>query len=189
MLLHPTGRSVELCSIAEKLQPYIRRYHRRMAIEPKQSARVPDEFDWQAWIEERREVFERRVSFNAHCGLKLDSAGPGWARLRMALVPEVLNPFGVAHGGAVSALIDSVAGTAVAAGTLPDDRIMGTVDLQVHYLERATGRELIAEGRVVRAGKAIAVAMVEVRNDAGALVAMGTGTFRLGAPGTKRNED
>ena len=129
------------------------------------------------------------MSFNAHCGLKLDAAGPGWARITMTLVPEVLNPFGVAHGGAVSALIDSVAGTAVAAGTLPDDRIMGTIDLQVHYLERATGRELVAEGRMVRAGKAIAVATVEVHNDAGALVAIGTATFRLGAPGMKRNED
>lgn len=160
-----------------------------MAIESKQADRIPEGFDWHAWIEDRREVFERRVSFNAHCGLKLDAAGPGWARIRMALVPEVLNPFGVAHGGAVSALIDSVAGTAVAAGTLPDDRIMGTIDLQVHYLERATGRELIAEARMVRAGKAIAVATVEVHSDAGALVAMGTGTFRLGAPGMKRNED
>ncbi len=101
-----------------------------------------------------------------------------------------MNPFSAAHGGAVAALIDSTAGGAVAAGTLPDDRIMGTFDLQVHYLERATGQELVAVGRLVRAGGAVAVATVEVRNDAGTLVAMGTDTFRLGRPGSRRrNED
>jgi uncharacterized protein (TIGR00369 family) len=101
-----------------------------------------------------------------------------------------MNPFGAVHGGAVSALIDSAAGSAVAAGTLPDDRIMGTIDMQVHFLERGRGSALVAEGRLVRAGGAIAVASVEVRDDAGALVAMGTATFRLGSPGKRRrNED
>ena len=148
-------------------------------------------FDWPAWIEARREVFERRHSFNRHIGLKLEDAGPGWARMRLDLVPDVLNPFGAVHGGATSALIDSVAGTAIAAGTLPDDRIMGTIDMQVHFLERGRGSTLIAEGRMMRAGGAVAVASVEVRDDGGTLVAIGTATFRLGKPGSKRthNED
>jgi acyl-coenzyme A thioesterase PaaI-like protein len=42
---------------------------------------------------------------------------------------------------------------------------------------------------MVRAGRAVAIAQVEVRDDGGALVAMGTATFRLGAPGSRRNED
>lgn len=42
----------------------------------------------------------------------------------------------------------------------------------------------------MRGGKALAVASVDVRNDDGVLVAMGTATYRLGAPGTpRRNED
>lgn len=150
-----------------------------------------ESFDWDAWLEVRRELFERRPSLNTYLGLKLDAAGPGWSRMRIDLRPDVMNPFGAAHGGTVSALIDSAAGSAVAAGTLPDDRIMGTIDMHVHFLERAAGTTLIAEGRMVRAGRAIAIAQVEVRNDAGNLVAMGTATFKLGAPGTRRdrNED
>jgi acyl-coenzyme A thioesterase PaaI-like protein len=42
---------------------------------------------------------------------------------------------------------------------------------------------------MVRAGRAVAVAQVEVRDDQGELVALGTATFRLGAPGSRRNED
>lgn len=147
-------------------------------------------FDWDAWIDERRRIFERTVSFNQHAGMLLEAAGPGWSRMRLPLRPEVMNPFGAVHGGAIAALIDSAAGTAVAAGTLPEDRIMGTIDMQVHFLERGRGSALIAEGRMVRAGKAVAVATVEVRNDDGTLVAMGTGTFRMGQPGARRrNED
>jgi uncharacterized protein (TIGR00369 family) len=150
-----------------------------------------NDFDWDAWIEARRELFERRRCFNQYVGMLMDSAGPGWARLRMALTPDVMNPFAAVHGGAISALIDSAAGSAVAAGTLPDDRIMGTIDMQVHFLERARGAALVAEGRMVRAGRAIAIAHVDVRDDAGSLVAMGTATFRMGAPGSQRhrNED
>jgi len=149
------------------------------------------DFDWDAWIDGRRALFERRRCFNQYVGMLMDSAGPGWARLRMELTPDIMNPFDAVHGGAISALIDSAAGTAVAAGTLPDDRIMGTIDMQVHFLERGRGTALIAEGRLVRAGKAIAIAQVEVRDDAERVVAMGTATFRLGAPGSQRhrNED
>ncbi len=150
-----------------------------------------DDFDWAAWIEERRDLFERRISLNQYIGLHLEAAGPGWARMSMQLVPEVMNPFDAAHGGSVCALIDSAAGSAIAAATLPDDRIMGTIDMQVHFLERAQGTRLVAEGRVVRAGNAIAIAQVDVRDDAGRSVAMGTCTFRLGKPGSQRhrNED
>ncbi len=149
------------------------------------------EFDWDAWCQMRRSIFERQPCLNSYLGLDLIQAGPGWARLRLALRPDVMNPFGAAHGGSTSALIDSAAGHAVAAWCAPEsDRIMGTIDMQVHFLERAQGRELIAEARVVRGGKALAVASVDVRNDAGVLVAMGTATYRLGAPGTpRRNED
>ena len=114
--------------------------------------------------------------------------------MRMDLRPEVMNPFGAAHGGATCALIDSTAGSSIAAATAADDgtigdRIRGTIDMQVHFLERARGAYLIAEGRVIRSGNAIGIAHVDVRDDAGALVAIGTATFRLGRPGTIRNVD
>jgi hypothetical protein len=36
------------------------------------------DFDWTAWVEGRRELFERRASLNQYLGLHLDTAGPGW---------------------------------------------------------------------------------------------------------------
>lgn len=149
------------------------------------------DIDWQAWVAERHRIFEGQPSLNQYLGLHLEAAGPGWARMRLLLRPEVMNPFGAAHGGSVAALIDSAAGSAIAAGTYPDDRIRGTIDMQVHFLERARGSYLLAEGRMVRAGTSVAIARVEVHDDGGALVAMGTATFRLAEPGRqrRRNED
>ena len=148
------------------------------------------DFDWTAWVEQRRDIFERRPSLNQYIGLHLEAAGPGWARMRMKLIAGVMNPFGSVHGGSIAALIDSAAGSAIAAGCAPDsDRIMGTIDMHVHFLERGKGDALIAEARMVRAGRAVAVASAEVRDEAGTLVAMGTATYRLGAPGSRRNED
>lgn len=148
-----------------------------------------EQIDWDAWVEERRELFERGTSLNSYLRLHLLAAGPGWSRMQLDLRPEVMNPFGAAHGGSVSALIDSAAGSAISAGTLPDDRIMGTIDMQVHFLQRATGNALVAEARMIRSGTAIAIAQVDVQNDAGALVAIGTATFKLGPPGTRRNRN
>ena len=146
--------------------------------------------DWAAWIEGRRDTFERRPSLNQHIGLHLQAAGPGWVRLRMELIDGVMNPFGSVHGGAIAALIDSAAGSAIAAGCAPDsDRIMGTIDMQVHFLERGKGDALLADARMVRAGRAVGVASVEVRDESGTLVAMGTATYRMGPPGSRRNED
>lgn len=152
---------------------------------------MPEAHDWPAWIEERRSIFEGRPSLNQYLGLHLVDAGPGWASMRLELRPEVMNPFDAAHGGSVAALIDSVAGSALAAGLLPEDRIMGTIDMQVHYLERAKGAYLLAQGRVVRAGGAVGVTQVTVADDRGVTVAIGTATFRLGPPGSHRarNED
>lgn len=150
-----------------------------------------DEIDWDAWVLERHKIFEEKPSLNQYLGLHLEAAGPGWARMRVTLLDHHMNPFGAAHGGTVGAIIDSVCGSAIAAGLAPDDRIRGTIDMQVHFLERAAGPFLRAEGRMIRAGRSIAIAQADVFNEQDERVAMGTATFRLADPGAvrPRNED
>src|SRR4051794_8767713 len=64
------------------------------------------------------------------------------------------------HGGILASLIDLTGHAAVAVRI---GRMVPTVDLRVDYLRAAPGTELVASGRVVRAGRTIAVADVEVR--------------------------
>lgn len=135
--------------------------------------------DWAAWLERRRAQFDVQHSFHRVCGLVTEAAGPGWSRVRMPLGPDVLNLRGAVHGGAISTLVDAAAGTAVAASTAPEERILGTVTLEVNFLRRASGGSLTAEGHVLRLGSAVAFVNVEVRDDDDSTVAVATSTLRL----------
>ena len=52
-----------------------------------------------------------------------------------------------------------------------------TVEFDTRLLEPVVGEDLVAVGRVLRAGKRIAVAQAEVRTASGRLVAAGTATL------------
>ena len=80
------------------------------------------------------------------------------------------------HGGAIATLIDN-AGWFAAAACYPTWIV--SVEFQVRYHEPAGREALRAVGRVVRAGKRITSAEMEVRNRSGVLVATGAGSFAV----------
>jgi uncharacterized protein (TIGR00369 family) len=84
------------------------------------------------------------------------------------------------HGGVIAALIDMAAHAAVAVQT---GRMAPTVDLRIDYLRPAPGSDLIATARVLRLGRAIARADVEVAGPGTQPYAVGRGTFSTLAPG------
>ena len=82
------------------------------------------------------------------------------------------NPIGTAHGGYLSTMLDSVMSCAVHT-TLDAGVGYSTIALQVNCVRAA---ELVAEGRVVHAGKRYATAEGTVRDASGALYAHATAT-------------
>lgn len=78
------------------------------------------------------------------------------------------------HGGVIAALIDIAGHAAIAVQT---GRVSPTIDLRIDYLKPAAGDALLATGRILRLGKAVGRADIEVHDPAGALVAAGRGTF------------
>jgi uncharacterized protein (TIGR00369 family) len=78
------------------------------------------------------------------------------------------------HGGAIATLIDN-AGWFAAAAQYPT--WIASVEFQVRYHEPAGRQALRATGSIVRAGKRITSAVMEVRNRSGVLVATGSGSF------------
>jgi len=81
---------------------------------------------------------------------------------------------GDTHGGVIATLLDN-AGWFTAAPHYAT--WIATVELQVRILEPAGKENLRARGRLVRAGRSLAVAEMEVRTVTGRLVAVGSGTF------------
>lgn len=131
------------------------------------------------------EAFKKIVesaSFHRLIGLKLESADAeaGVVVLRQPYDPKlsIFPEAGVYHGGVIASLID-VAG-AVACG-LPLGRPTPTANFRVDFLKSPAKIDLIATGRLVRSGKTVSVADVEITDDNGEVYAIGRGTFSTSA--------
>jgi uncharacterized protein (TIGR00369 family) len=129
------------------------------------------------------EGFEIRLDespFQKFLGLELLRAEEGRVEIRMPFRPEFLRLDGSdwLHGGILSALIDIAGDYAVITRTGGD---VPTVDLRVDYLRPARG-SLIAVGRAIKVGRTVGIADVEVRDEEGALIAIGRGTYLVPRP-------
>jgi uncharacterized protein (TIGR00369 family) len=112
-------------------------------------------------------------------GLQVDEVRLDYARLRLPFRPELRQPAGAVHGGAIATMIDTVAVPAIGGGY---DRMPGlaTIDMQIRYLGAARDTDLVAEGWVVKRGRSIVFCQAEVRSDPGGeLIAEGWTTFRV----------
>ena len=111
-------------------------------------------------------------------GFSLDEAEEG--RVVFSLVPgeQHYNPIGSVHGGVAATLLDSAMGAAVHS-TLPQGSGYATLEVKfnlVRPITADTGR-IVAEGRVIHAGKTVATVEATLRSAAdGKLLAHGTST-------------
>lgn len=126
--------------------------------------------------------FVESAAFHQLIGLTLEKADAdaGTVVLRQPYDPKlsIFPEAGVYHGGVIAALID-VAG-AVACG-LPVGRPTPTANFRVDFLKSPAKVDLIATGRLVRSGRTVAVADVEISDDTGQVYAVGRGTFSTAA--------
>jgi uncharacterized protein (TIGR00369 family) len=130
----------------------------------------------------RRRIGERivRGPFGQHLGFELERLEVDACSVRLPRRPEVANGVGVAHGGAISALVDTAAvGAAWASPGLGESSRGATAGLTVSYLAPSRESDLLAEARVLRRGRAIVVVEVDVSDAAGNHVARGLVTYRL----------
>ena len=137
-----------------------------------------------------RAVFETYVPFNRVLGLKITSCDPAAPQLRFDMRPELIgNPAReILHGGVISAVLDVAAGYAIFLALLAQNPAlkedsfpnMGTIDLRVDYLRPGRGKHFLASGRVLRLGNRIAVAHMELVNDAAELIATGSAAYVVG---------
>jgi len=106
-------------------------------------------------------------------GMRVVALARGYARLELRVRPEFANFAGLTHGGLLMSLADHAFGCAL--NTL--GRTYVAVQFNIHFLGTATdGELLVAEGRVVHAGRTSGLGEMEVRNGGGRLVARATGT-------------
>jgi len=86
---------------------------------------------------------------------------------------------GYTHGGVLAALIDLAADWAMVKQT---GRGVPTIDLRVDYHRPALRGDLVARGKVIRAGSQFATAEAQVFDADGKLLASGRGTYLTAPP-------
>ena len=126
--------------------------------------------------EKRIESAVQNLAFGQLVGIKLEAAEPGQASMSLAIRDELRQNNGVVHGGAIAALIDSVAAFAVIP-LLDEDETATTVDLTISYVRPLTNGVATASAKVLRAGSRIVVISAEVLDQAGNLAATGLTTY------------
>jgi uncharacterized protein (TIGR00369 family) len=116
------------------------------------------------------------VPFAKLLGIELESQEPGVAVLKMNLREELMRNGGIAHGGAVAALIDSAMAFAIMPLLAENEHSM-TVDLTIHYLRPVSEGSARATARVVRAGKRVITVSAELFDSNGKLAATAISTY------------
>jgi uncharacterized protein (TIGR00369 family) len=116
------------------------------------------------------------VPFAKLLGIEVELVEPGHAVLSMKMRDDLMRNGGIAHGGAVAALIDSAMAFAIVP-MLAENEHSVTADLTIHYLRPVSEGLARASARVVRAGKRVITVSAELFDGNEKLAATAISTY------------
>lgn len=112
-------------------------------------------------------------------GIQTESIGLGTAHMRMTFNPGLIRPGGTVAGPALMALAD-VCMYAVVLGLIGRVELAVTTNLNINFLKKPPQADILAEGRILKLGKRLAVGEVLLHSAAeDDLVAHVTGTYSI----------
>ena len=157
-------------------------------IEPENDAELEPE------VAQGLQWFFDQIPFNKMLGMQMTKMTKKRIEVSIEMKPELIGNFlhGILHGGVISSLLDVAGGAIAVIGA--HERIkhldseerakvlskIGTIDLRVDYLRPGKGAKFVAAARLLRTGNKVAVTRMELHNDEGELLALGTGTYLCG---------
>lgn len=139
------------------------------------------------------QVFDQ-MPFNQLLGLRVTEFASERAEVRFQWKAELVgNPVQqILHGGVIASVLDVVGGImAVSSALVRLDSLepaqlaaklgkMSTIDMRTDYLRPGRGQEFIATAQVIRSGNKVCVCRMELHNEVGVHIALGTGTYLVG---------
>jgi len=119
-------------------------------------------------------------------GIVNKGSADGHAVYALDVRPELLNPHGVLHGGAVYTMVDYSMGGATMS-VLPEGEICATIEIKISYLAGVREGTLECVTDVLKRGRNVVFLESKVRDNRGRLVATATGSFAVirQSPGTE----
>ncbi len=139
-------------------------------------------------------LYAQHIPFHQLIGLEVLGLTAESVELRVQMRPELMgNPFyQILHGGVTASLLDAAGGMVAMANLVvelldlsPEEmqrrlQKLGTIDIRIDYLRPGRGHAFIATARVIRKGNKVAVTRMELHNEAGVEIALGTATYLVG---------
>ena len=124
-----------------------------------------------------RSADDRLTGLPAYLGIRTVEVGPARMVAELVVRPDLLNPFGSAHGGVLAGLVDHVLGS-VLYPVIERGRWAATTEFKLNLLTAVRGGTLRAEATIINLTRRTAVVQVEVSND-GQLAGLAQGTVLI----------
>ena len=122
-----------------------------------------------------------RPRFPNVLGLDLEELRADYARMRLPYRPELCQPAGALHGGAIAGLLDTVVVPAVG---WPFEAVpeMLTLSMTISYLGAVRDQDCVAEGLVTKRGRSIVFCEASARTVDGEPVATASLVYKVRGP-------
>ncbi len=115
--------------------------------------------------------------FGELLGLDFATVVDGHSQCSLEIREELLNPYGVLHGGVIYSLADTGMGGALHS-CLQEDELCSTVEIKIVYFRPVASGTLTCNSEVIRRGRRLAFTESEIlKGDR--LIAKATGTFSI----------
>lgn len=130
-------------------------------------------------VAEFNEIIRADLAWAFEMGMTADKIGEGTAVLRLPYRVSMLRPGGVIAGPMMMALADACM-FAVALSVIGEVKLAVTTSFNINFLHRASPGDLLAEGEILKLGKRLLVAEVNVHSEGHRrAVAHATGTYSI----------
>ena len=124
-------------------------------------------------------LMAREMPWAVAAGMTADAIGRATATVRLPFDDSMLRPGGTVSGPTMMALADTTM-YAVVLGAIGIVKLAVTTSFNINFLHRPGPADLMAEGRLLKLGKRLAVIEVTLRSDGHeAPVAHATGTYSI----------
>ena len=119
-------------------------------------------------MESIKRFFSQRDQFAKHNDIELVSVAPGRAQVKMVLEPHHLNGVNLAHGGAIFTLADF----AFAVASNSHGTLAVAINVSITFMKAVSTGTLWADAREVSLNPKLGSYTIDVKDDAGHLVAV-----------------
>ena len=121
-------------------------------------------------------------AFDRLYGLQFDEMTPELVRAHVPVTADILQPFGLVHGGVYAAIAESIASHGTGLGVFRDGKIASGLSNQTSFLRPITAGTIHAQAVRRHAGRTTWVWEVECSDDAGRLCVLTRMTIAVRDP-------